>query len=170
MSVLINQICPVIHLRVPPQTASILPVLYVHFCVYPLGQSQPPDPVRPRKDRLFLIKEKPKLCAAPRPAGWTKNRPSATRQAINGRSEHIIYIRSCPHPGRQFNAADLRLSNVMERTVIDWVEELRGLDPVEAAETILSGLGLTRQHDIRTLAYALTAWAVLAKEEEKRVQ
>jgi len=82
-----------------------------------------------------------------------------------GRSAHIIYIRSCPHLGRQFNAAGLRLSNVMERTVIDWVEELRGLDPVEAAETILSGLGLTRQHDIRTLAYALTAWAVLAKED-----
>jgi hypothetical protein len=54
--------------------------------------------------------------------------------------------------------------------VIDWVEELRGLDPVEAAETVLSGLGRTRRHDVRTLAYALTAWAVLAKEEEKRVQ
>jgi hypothetical protein len=58
----------------------------------------------------------------------------------------------------------------MERTVIDWVEELRGLDPVEAAETVLSGLGRTRQHDVTTLAYALTAWAVLAREEEKRVQ
>jgi hypothetical protein len=64
----------------------------------------------------------------------------------------------------------IRLSNVMERTVIDWVEELRGLEPVEAAETILSGLGRTRQDDIRTLAYVLTAWAMLAKEEEKRVQ
>jgi hypothetical protein len=58
----------------------------------------------------------------------------------------------------------------MERTVIDWVEELRGLDTLEAAETILSGLGRARQHDVRTLAYALTAWAVLSKEEEKRVQ
>ena len=58
----------------------------------------------------------------------------------------------------------------MERTVIDWVEELRGLDPVEAAETVLSGLGKTRQHDVRKLAYALTAWAILAKEEEKPVQ
>ena len=55
----------------------------------------------------------------------------------------------------------------MERTVIDWVEELRGLDPVEAAETVLSGLGKTRQHDVRTLAYALTAWAVLAKDRGK---
>jgi hypothetical protein len=50
----------------------------------------------------------------------------------------------------------------MERTVIDWVAELRGLDPLEAAETILSGLGRTRQQDVRTLAYALTAWAMLA--------
>ena len=58
----------------------------------------------------------------------------------------------------------------MERTVIDWVEELRGLDTLEAAETILSGLGRTRRHDVRTLAYALAAWAVLSKEEEKRVQ
>jgi hypothetical protein len=55
----------------------------------------------------------------------------------------------------------------MERTVIDWVEELRGLDPLEAVETILCGLGRTRQHDVRTLAYALTAWAVLALEIRK---
>jgi hypothetical protein len=53
----------------------------------------------------------------------------------------------------------------MERTVIDWVEELRGLDPLEAAETILSGLGGTRQHDVRTLAYALTAWAMPSEGE-----
>jgi hypothetical protein len=57
--------------------------------------------------------------------------------------------------------------NVMERTVIDWVEELRGLDPLEAAKTILSGLGKTRHHDVKTLAYVLTAWAVLAKRGEK---
>jgi hypothetical protein len=29
----------------------------------------------------------------------------------------------------------------MENTVIDWLEELRGLDPLQAAETVLSGLG-----------------------------
>jgi hypothetical protein len=59
----------------------------------------------------------------------------------------------------------------MERTVIDWVEELRGLEALEAAEAILSDLGkTTRQRDLRTIAYALTAWAMLAKEEEKRIQ
>ena len=63
------------------------------------------------------------------------------------------------------------LSSVMERTVIDWVEELRGLEPLQAAEAILSELGrTTRQRDLRTIAYALTAWAMLAKEEERRVQ
>ena len=63
------------------------------------------------------------------------------------------------------------LSGVMERTVVDWVEELRGLHPVEAAEAILSELGRTTRHgDLRTVAYALAAWATLAKEEEKRVQ
>jgi hypothetical protein len=56
----------------------------------------------------------------------------------------------------------------MEWTVIDWVEELRALDAVQAAETVLSALGTTRQRDVRTLAYALTAWAMLAKEEERR--
>jgi len=58
----------------------------------------------------------------------------------------------------------------MEYTVIDWVEELRGRDPLQAAEAILSALGATRQRDLRTLAYALTAWAMLAEEEQKRVQ
>lgn len=59
----------------------------------------------------------------------------------------------------------------MERTVIDWVEELRGQEPLQAAEAILSELGkTTRKRDLRTLAYALTAWAMLAKEEERRVQ
>jgi hypothetical protein len=58
----------------------------------------------------------------------------------------------------------------MERTVIDWVEELRALDTLQAAEVILSALGTTRRRDLRTLAYALTAWAMLAKEEEKPVQ
>jgi hypothetical protein len=59
----------------------------------------------------------------------------------------------------------------MERTVVDWVDELRGLRPLQAAEAILSELGkTTRQRDLRTIAYALTAWAMLAKEEEKRVQ
>ena len=44
----------------------------------------------------------------------------------------------------------------MERTVIDWVEELRGLDTLEAAETILSGLGRTRRHDVACLrAYSV---------------
>jgi hypothetical protein len=43
MSVLIKQICPVIHLRVSPQTASILAGLSGHFCVYLPGQSQAPD-------------------------------------------------------------------------------------------------------------------------------
>jgi hypothetical protein len=57
----------------------------------------------------------------------------------------------------------------MESTVIDWVEELRGLEPLQAAEVILSALGTTRQRDLRTLAYALTAWAMLAEEEDKRV-
>jgi hypothetical protein len=33
----------------------------------------------------------------------------------------------------------IRLSNVMERTVIDWVEELRGLDPVEVAPARANG-------------------------------
>jgi len=32
----------------------------------------------------------------------------------------------------------------MERTVVDWVEELRGLSPVQAAEAILSELGKQR--------------------------
>jgi hypothetical protein len=59
----------------------------------------------------------------------------------------------------------------MERTVVDWVEELRGLHPAEAAEAILSELGkTTRQRDLRTIAYALAAWAMLAKEEEKPLQ
>jgi hypothetical protein len=59
----------------------------------------------------------------------------------------------------------------MERTIVDWVEEPRGLSPLEAAEAILSELGkTTRQRDLRAIAYALTAWAMLAKEEEKRVQ
>jgi hypothetical protein len=58
----------------------------------------------------------------------------------------------------------------MEATVIEWVEELRGLTPLQAAEVILSALGTTRQRDIRTLAYALAAWAVLAEEEERRLQ
>ena len=58
----------------------------------------------------------------------------------------------------------------MESTVIDWVEELRGLEPLQAAEVILSALGTTRQRDLRTLVYALTAWAMLAEDEDKRVQ
>jgi len=58
----------------------------------------------------------------------------------------------------------------MEATVLDWVEELRGLKPLQAAELVLSALGTTRQRDIRTLAYVLTAWAMLAGEEVKRVQ
>jgi hypothetical protein len=59
----------------------------------------------------------------------------------------------------------------MERTVVDWLEELRGLEPLQAAEAILSDLGkTTRKRDLRTIAYALTAWAMLVKEEEKRVQ
>jgi hypothetical protein len=58
----------------------------------------------------------------------------------------------------------------MEATVLDWVEELRGLKPLQAAELVLSALGTTRQRDLRTLAYVLTAWAMLAEEEVKRVQ
>jgi hypothetical protein len=58
----------------------------------------------------------------------------------------------------------------MQATVIEWVEELRGRTPLQAAEAILSALGTTRQRDLRTLAYALTAWAMLANEEAKRVQ
>jgi hypothetical protein len=44
----------------------------------------------------------------------------------------------------------------MQATVIEWVEELRGRTPLQAAEAILSALGTTRQRDLRTLAYALT--------------
>jgi hypothetical protein len=58
----------------------------------------------------------------------------------------------------------------MEKTVIDWFEELRGLDAVQAGEVIFSELRNRREHDVKMLAYALTAWAMLAKEEEKRVQ
>jgi hypothetical protein len=54
--------------------------------------------------------------------------------------------------------------------VIDWFEQLRGLDAVQAGEAIFSDLRNRRAHDVKTLAYALTAWAMLAKEEEKRVQ
>jgi hypothetical protein len=58
----------------------------------------------------------------------------------------------------------------MEKTVIDWFEELRGLDAVQAGEAIFSELRNRREPDVKTLAYALTAWAMVAKEEEKRVQ
>jgi len=58
----------------------------------------------------------------------------------------------------------------MEKTVFDWCEQLRGLDAVQAGEAIFSDLRNRRAHDVKTLAYALTAWAMLSKEEEKRVQ
>jgi hypothetical protein len=58
----------------------------------------------------------------------------------------------------------------MEATVLDWLEELRGLKPLQAAEVVLSALGTTRQRDLRTLAYVLAAWAMLAEEDVKRVQ
>ena len=58
----------------------------------------------------------------------------------------------------------------MERTVVDWVDELRGLEPLQAGDAIFSELRNHRTHDVKILAYALTAWAMLAKEEEKRVQ
>jgi hypothetical protein len=40
----------------------------------------------------------------------------------------------------------------------------------QAGEAIFSELRNRREHDVKTLAYALTAWAMVAKEEEKRVQ
>jgi hypothetical protein len=58
----------------------------------------------------------------------------------------------------------------MEATVIEWVEELRGLNAFASRRNNLVALGTTRQRDLRTLAYALTAWAMLAEEEVKRVQ
>jgi hypothetical protein len=58
----------------------------------------------------------------------------------------------------------------MEKTVVDWLEQFRGLDAVQAGEAIFSELRNRREHDVKTLAYALTAWAMAAREEEKRVQ
>ncbi len=58
----------------------------------------------------------------------------------------------------------------MEKTAIDWFEQLRGLDAVQAGEAIFSDLRNHRAYDVKTLAYALTAWAMIAKEEEKRVR
>jgi hypothetical protein len=58
----------------------------------------------------------------------------------------------------------------MEKTVIDWLEQFRGLDAVQAGEAIFSELRNRREHDVKMFAYALTAWAMAAKEEEKRVQ
>ena len=58
----------------------------------------------------------------------------------------------------------------MDKTIIDWVEELGGLHASQAAEVILSDFGSDHERNVRMLAYALTAWAMLADEEEKPVQ
>jgi hypothetical protein len=53
----------------------------------------------------------------------------------------------------------------MDLTTADWVEELRPLHGSQAAEAILSKIGTNPEHNVKTLADALTAWAILIKEE-----
>ncbi len=42
--------------------------------------------------------------------------------------------------------------------------------PCKLAEAVFAELRNTRGYDVKTLAYALTAWAMVAKKEERRVQ
>jgi hypothetical protein len=58
----------------------------------------------------------------------------------------------------------------MSANIVEWVEILRPLEAHQAAETILSDIAAHpgadfREHDVDTLAEALTAWAMLAKTE-----
>jgi hypothetical protein len=66
--------------------------------------------------------------------------------------------------------ASLRV-RVMSLNIVEWVEVLRPMEAHQAAETILSDIGSHpaadfREHDVETLAKALTAWAMLAKTED----
>jgi hypothetical protein len=58
----------------------------------------------------------------------------------------------------------------MSANIVEWVEILRPLEAHQAAETILSDIAAHpradfREHEVETLAKALTAWAMLAKAE-----
>jgi hypothetical protein len=162
MPVLIKQICPVIHLRVSPQTASNLAAFVcAYWCVSSGRESS-------------IGENETALCG---PGPWLRGRKNRPLSRGHLRDQPTLQWpvgayhlhQRLPPPRENGAAINFSMSNVMERTVIDWVEELRGLDPLEAAETILSGLGKTRQHDVKTLAHVLTAWTMLAKEEEKRL-